>query len=148
MELKNFALTDNIYLTVEGSTFDLHNRFSFHHLEYDIFARRLVLSWENGQVFPPLGSGDLQYIKLVFEGVYFFRCRESMQNIPAIQESDYVMNSAEFVRWLPDMRDAPWDGWEVTAESQGKTHLLLSFCLGSALMIGAGTAQCELLRCE
>lgn len=107
MELENFALTDHIYLTVEGSTFDLHNRYSFHHIEYDIFARRLVLSWENGQVFPPLTLGDVQYIKLVFDGVYFFRCRESMQNIPSIQESDYVMNSAEFVRWLPDMPGRP-----------------------------------------
>lgn len=148
MKLKNFAFAKDIYLVVDEGTFDLHNRYSFRHLEYDIFARQIILTWDNGQQFPPLESGEVQYIKLVFGEVYFFRCRESMQNIPTIQEPDYVMNSAEFVRWLPDMRDAPWDGWEVTAESQEKTHLLLSFCSGSALMIGSGTAQCELLRCD
>lgn len=148
MELKNFAFANNVYLIVEGESFDLHNGYSFRYLEYDIFARQIVLTWDNRVQLPYLGSGCVQYIKLVFNDVYFFRCRESMQNILTIQGPDCVMNSAEFVRWLPDMRDAPWDGWEMTAESQGKTHLLLSFCSGSALMIGSGSAHCELLRCE
>lgn len=122
LNLSNFNIaSDFIAIESNGEYHDLHNKFDFTGLKYDVLNRKVKLSWVKS-------SGDWvavdcpSTLDLNFSGVSLFKCKERDSAIPYTE--DDCLGSLGFI--YNDMVNEI-GGFSSTEPSEDAYHLNLSF---------------------
>ena len=141
MELTNFRIGGQ-YIDLEWGTdgyADLHNCFDFRSLHYAPIDTRLILEWTKS-------TGNwakeipYQKLRLVFQGVNYFKVQERDPDDPFLEDDDRV---SQISLNPPEARDE-FQSMYLNEDAQPHYDLTIGFETGWGIKVSAATVHLEL----
>lgn len=136
MRLVGFRLLD-IYLTVAGTSFDLHNNFDFTGFEYDTAARKLLLNWRKG-LGAWLPTTDPQTIQIELLEVSHFSASPRVEG--RSPSDDECLDCVSFIEPTQHIDES----FTTSAPPADDWHYAFQFESGLVLRVKAEEAKCHI----